>query len=69
LYEINGYSSGYEIHGSQVVNTWNSKTKRADEIMENLITSHTDLTVLNFVDASALTPINYVGKRFIIPHP
>jgi hypothetical protein len=67
LYEISGYSSGYKIHGSQVVNI-EFKNKRVDEIMENLIMTHTDLTVLNFIDISNLTPINYVanGSLFII---
>ena len=67
LYEISGYSSGYKIHGAQIVNI-EFKNKRADEIMESLISSHTDLTVINAVDTSNLTTINYVanGSLFVI---
>jgi hypothetical protein len=67
LFNIGGYSSGYIIHGTQIVNTEFTNT-RVDLIMQNLIESNTNLTVLNLVDASTLPEINYIanGSLFII---
>jgi hypothetical protein len=67
LYDVGGYSTGYKIHGAQVVNVQFQNT-RVDLIMQNLIQTHTDLQVLNFVDASNLSQINYLanGSLFMI---
>jgi len=67
LYDVGGYSTGYKIHGAQVVNV-EFKNKRPDLIMQELIQTHTDLQVLNFVDASNLYEIDYLanGSLFVI---
>jgi hypothetical protein len=67
LYEISGYSTGYKIHGAQVVNV-EFKNKLPNLIMKELIETHTDLQVLDFVNTSTLYGIDYLanGSLFVI---